>query len=124
MGNCGACVELAESADQLNNIRLHDGGSFLDQFGRAIMGGGDSSTNRGSESTKAQDTDEVVDAVRLALASGVGPRHRQDLLTRFGSAAAVLAASKSDLQSVSGIGPKIAARISGGAGTRSTPKRS
>ena len=36
--------------------------------------------------------DELVDAVRLALVSGVGPRHRQDLLVRFGSPAAVLAA--------------------------------
>jgi DNA processing protein len=54
---------------------------------------------------------ELVDAVRLALVSGVGPRHRQDLLTRFGSPAAVLAASSSELQSVNGIGPKIAARI-------------
>jgi DNA processing protein len=55
--------------------------------------------------------DELVDAVRLALVSGVGPRHRQDLIARFGSAAAVLAASSADLQSVQGIGPKIAARI-------------
>ena len=54
---------------------------------------------------------ELVDAVRLALVSGVGPRHRQDLLGRFGSPAAVLMASSSELQSVSGIGPKIAARI-------------
>jgi DNA processing protein len=54
---------------------------------------------------------ELVDAVRLALVSGVGPRHRQDLIARFGSPAAVLAASSSELQSVSGIGPKIAARI-------------
>ncbi|MGD9635048.1 MAG: DNA-processing protein DprA [Pirellulales bacterium] len=54
---------------------------------------------------------ELVDAVRLALVSGVGPRHRQDLLTRFGTPAAVLAASAVELQSVGGIGPKIAARI-------------
>jgi DNA processing protein len=57
-------------------------------------------------------SDELVDGVRLALVSGVGPRHRQDLLGRFGSPAAVLAASKAELQEVSGIGPKIAARIS------------
>ncbi len=55
--------------------------------------------------------DDLVDAVRLALVSGVGPRHRQDLLVRFGSPAAVLAASSAELQSVGGIGPKIAARI-------------
>jgi DNA processing protein len=55
--------------------------------------------------------DELVDVLRLALVSGVGPRHRQDLIARFGSAAAVLAASSAGLQSVQGIGPKIAARI-------------
>lgn len=54
---------------------------------------------------------ELIDAVRLALVSGVGPRHRQDLLARFGSPAAVLAAGSAELQSVGGIGPKIAARI-------------
>ena len=51
---------------------------------------------------------DLVDAVRLALVSGVGPRHRQDLLARFGSPAAVLAASRDDLQQVPGIGPKLA----------------
>jgi DNA processing protein len=56
-------------------------------------------------------TDELVDAVRLALVSGVGPRHRQDLLARFGSPAAVLAAGVHQLQEVNGIGPKIATRI-------------
>jgi DNA processing protein len=54
---------------------------------------------------------ELIDAVRLALVSGVGPRHRQDLLARFHSAAAVLNASKDELQQVQGIGPKIATRI-------------
>jgi DNA processing protein len=56
-------------------------------------------------------TDELIDSVRLALVSGVGPRHRQDLLAMFGSAAVVLGASKGELQEVNGIGPKIAARI-------------
>jgi DNA processing protein len=56
-------------------------------------------------------SDELVDSVRLALVSGVGPRHRQNLLGRFGTPAAVLTASRTDLQEVNGIGPKIAARI-------------
>jgi DNA processing protein len=43
-------------------------------------------------------TDELVDGVQLALVSGVGPRHRQDLLVWFGSPAAVLAASKAELE--------------------------
>jgi DNA processing protein len=61
--------------------------------------------------TETIHNDELIDAVRLALVSGVGPRHRQDLLARFGSAAAVLAANSDSLQQVQGIGPKIAARI-------------
>jgi DNA processing protein len=66
---------------------------------------------RFSPMVEAEQQDSLIDAVRLALVSGVGPRHRQELLARFGSAAAVLAAGSSELQSVSGIGPKIAARI-------------
>jgi DNA processing protein len=54
---------------------------------------------------------ELVDNVRLSLVSGVGPLLRKALLERFGSAAAVLAASRDELQSVEGIGPKISARI-------------
>jgi DNA processing protein len=61
--------------------------------------------------TESLHADELIDAVRLALVSGVGPRHRQDLLAQFGSPAAVLSASSSELQRVDGIGPKIAARI-------------
>jgi DNA processing protein len=49
--------------------------------------------------------------VRLSLVSGVGPLLRKALLERFGSPAAVLAAGKDQLQSVDGIGPKIASRI-------------
>jgi DNA processing protein len=55
--------------------------------------------------------DELIDAVRLSLVSGVGPLLRKALLERFGTPAAVLAAGKEELQSVDGIGPKIAARI-------------
>jgi DNA processing protein len=54
---------------------------------------------------------ELVDNVRLSLVSGVGPLLRKALLERFGTSAAVLAAAKDELQSVDGIGPKIAARI-------------
>jgi DNA processing protein len=55
--------------------------------------------------------DELVDSVRLSLVSGVGPLLRKALLERFGTPAAVLAASKDELQSVHGIGPKIASQI-------------
>ena len=55
--------------------------------------------------------DELIDSVRLSLISGVGPLLRKALLERFTTPAAVLAASKDELQIVDGIGPKIAARI-------------
>jgi DNA processing protein len=55
--------------------------------------------------------EELVDNVRLSLVSGVGPLLWKALLERFGTSAAVLAASKDELQRVDGIGPKIAARI-------------
>lgn len=54
---------------------------------------------------------ELVDSVRLSMVSGVGPLSRKALVAHFGSPRAVLSASPSDLQAVSGIGPKIAARI-------------
>jgi DNA processing protein len=55
--------------------------------------------------------DELIDNLRLALVSGVGPLLRKALLERFGTPAAVLSASRDELQCVDGIGPKIAARI-------------
>jgi DNA processing protein len=55
--------------------------------------------------------DQLVDSLRLSLVSGVGPLLRKKLLERFQSPAAVLAAGKDELQSVEGVGPKIASRI-------------
>jgi DNA processing protein len=55
--------------------------------------------------------DGLVDNVRLSMVSGVGPLLRKALLERFGSAAAVLAATRGELQGVDGIGPKTSARI-------------
>jgi DNA processing protein len=55
--------------------------------------------------------DDLVAEVLLALVSGIGPRHRQQLIQQFGSPAAVLAAGKDALQTVDGIGPKLAGRI-------------
>ncbi|RIK82231.1 MAG: DNA-protecting protein DprA [Planctomycetota bacterium] len=49
--------------------------------------------------------------VRLALTPGVGPRTRNLLLARFGDAESVFRAAPSDLQSVGGVGPKIASAI-------------
>lgn len=57
--------------------------------------------------------DELVDVLRLALISGVGPRIRKALLERFGSARAALAAAPSDLRAVQGVGPKLTHKIAG-----------
>jgi DNA processing protein len=53
----------------------------------------------------------LLDEVRLCLVPGVGPRLRQLLLERFGSARDVLAAAPSDLREVPGIGTKISRAI-------------
>ncbi|PHS11246.1 MAG: DNA-protecting protein DprA [Blastopirellula sp.] len=49
--------------------------------------------------------------LRLALISGVGPRTNVILLEYFGSCEAILAASNSQLQQVTGVGPKLANKI-------------
>jgi DNA processing protein len=54
---------------------------------------------------------ELLAQVRLALVAGIGPRHRQQLLARFGSPSAVFGAGRDELQTVDGIGPKLADRI-------------
>jgi len=65
-----------------------------------------------TENTTADsDPDDLVDVLRLALISGVGPRIRQTLLECFGSAAAVLGAAESELRQVPGVGPKLATKI-------------
>lgn len=71
--------------------------------------------------TDAPSTPDLLPELRLALVSGVGPRIRQRLVERFGSAQAALDASPSALREVEGVGPKIvenlvAARSSGEAG--------
>ena len=42
--------------------------------------------------------DELLDTLRLVLVEGVGPRTRQGLMRKFGSARAVLAAAGSELR--------------------------
>jgi DNA processing protein len=66
---------------------------------------------RGCGMAESRFSDALVDNVRLSLVSGVGPLLRRALLERFGSSGAVLTASRDELQSVDGIGPKLAARI-------------
>jgi len=50
--------------------------------------------------------------VRLSLVPGIGPRLRQALIERFGTAAAVFAAAPDQLRCVDGIGPKLTRAIS------------
>jgi DNA processing protein len=56
-------------------------------------------------------SDELADALRLALISGVGPRLRKALLEEFGTAGGVLSAAPSDLRRVPGIGSELTRRI-------------
>ncbi len=58
------------------------------------------------------DENELLDTLRLAMVSGVGPLIRKNLLERFGSSKAVLAAAPSELSEVSGVGPKVSRAIS------------
>ncbi|MBA2115277.1 DNA-processing protein DprA [Bremerella alba] len=54
---------------------------------------------------------EFIAALRLALSSGIGPAKVQALQSYFGSLSAAMAATSSQLQAVSGIGPKVAKTI-------------
>jgi DNA processing protein len=55
---------------------------------------------------------ELLDALQLNLIPGIGPRIQQSLLEAFGSPADIITASRDQLQSVSGVGPKLAQAIS------------
>jgi DNA processing protein len=59
----------------------------------------------------APNDSDLIDAVRLNLVPGIGPRLHQALEAAFGSPSAVLTASLAELQQVDGIGPKLAASI-------------
>ncbi len=54
---------------------------------------------------------ELLDAVRLNLVPGIGPRLQQTLLEAFGSPSGVFEATSHELQQVDGIGPKISTAI-------------
>ena len=54
---------------------------------------------------------ELRNQLLLAMTSGVGPLTRQRLLAQFGSPESILRASYGELQSVQGVGPKLAKRI-------------
>lgn len=54
---------------------------------------------------------ELVTAIRLNLVPGIGPRHQRALLEYFGNPEAVFSASLTELERVSGVGPKLARLI-------------
>lgn len=53
----------------------------------------------------------LLNALRLNLLPGIGPRLQRALLDHFGSAAGIFAADINDLKNVEGIGPKLARAI-------------
>ena len=59
-----------------------------------------------------QATEQFLDDLRLNMVAGIGPRLYTLLINRFGSSTTVLRASREELQSVSGIGAKVATLIS------------
>lgn len=57
------------------------------------------------------DDSQILDALRLHLVPGVGPRMMEVLLGAFGSAERVLTATEAELLSVDGVGPKLSNAI-------------
>lgn len=53
----------------------------------------------------------LVTAIRLNLVPGIGPRHQRSLLDYFGNPESIFAASLTELERVSGVGPKLARLI-------------
>lgn len=60
---------------------------------------------------EAAEDQQLIDALRLALVPGLGPRLQRALLGRFGTAAAVFEATLDELQRVPHLGPKLARGI-------------
>lgn len=59
----------------------------------------------------SQNEQDVLDALRLNLVPGVGPRIQQALCETFGSPGGVLAVGSHELRQVAGVGPKLARAI-------------
>jgi DNA processing protein len=60
---------------------------------------------------EANDTDRLLELIQLAMVPGVGPHTSRALLERFGSAAGVLSAPRSELAATPGVGDKLAGKI-------------
>jgi DNA processing protein len=59
----------------------------------------------------AHDDQRFLDLIHLTMVPGVGPHTSHVLLEHFGSAAGVLAASRSELCGIAGVGPKLADKL-------------
>ena len=69
-------------------------------------------TEPDSDSENSSELDsELVTAIRLNLVPGIGPRHQRSLLDYFGDPESIFAASLTELERVSGVGPKLARLI-------------
>ncbi|MBX3411108.1 MAG: DNA-processing protein DprA [Pirellulales bacterium] len=64
------------------------------------------------QSIDSEPDTEALAEIRLALVPGIGPRLRQALIDRFGSASAIFAAAPDQLRAVEGIGPKLTRALS------------
>ena len=66
---------------------------------------------------------DLVDALRLSLVRGIGPRIHELLRTAFGEPAAIFRASQAELLQVPGVGPKLAKAIVAAARDDSAARR-
>lgn len=74
----------------------------------------DSHTDPNPETDEGESSDpdsELINAIRLNLVPGIGPRHQRSLLEYFGDPESIFAASLTELERVSGVGPKLARLI-------------
>jgi DNA processing protein len=55
--------------------------------------------------------DELRDYLQVCLLPGIGPKHLEILLSRFGTCRGILEASKTDLERVVGVGPVLSNKI-------------
>lgn len=68
-------------------------------------------TSISDQNSRILDQDEIRALIALSLVPGVGPGRIRTLISRFGSAGAVLKAGRPDIECVPGVGPQIGAAI-------------
>ena len=88
-----------------------DGKCYTFQFTSDHACWGHHNVNSVQSSVRQSADEEYFAALRLAFVPGVGPRMHKELISAFGSPAAVLSAPPSDLLGVPGVGPKLMRRI-------------